>query len=337
MEMYKEINQEIGSHYLSDSSINYESLVRYNRLSERLMDKIITSGCVVGDNLKMFGRSISFYQKLSEDFVERNLDILDFKTLISVQDLSEGFIEKHLDKVEFPLLVFHRPLSEGFIERYMEKLDLYNVSMYQKLSESFIEKHIDKFLKYMDNICQCQNVSEEFIEKNKKHCYDFVGIFKYQKLSEDFIRRNINSLNYSYLSKYQKLSDEFRNEFNVNKSLVRQNWIYKDAEYKKKKVMNTRKYDCQEDYFIGYKAIRRDRYSIYNFKYKYEKGGIYESWCDCSADMHSFGLSVGTYEQAMMYGGPASVIVRCKVKYEDVGRVSCDGNIVRCFKIEILD
>ena len=77
-----------------------------------------------------------------------------------------------------------------------------------------------------------------------------------------------------------------------------------------------------------------------NFQYKYEKGGVYESWCDCSGDEDSFGLNVGTESFANEYGLilPMNyIIVRCKIKYEDIGRIVHGGDKIRCFKIEILD
>ena len=123
----------------------------------------------------------------------------------------------------------------------------------------------------------------------------------------------------------------------INLYFLCDNWIYKTTEEKKQAVIDTCLYECHEDYFIAYKAIRPDRYSLYNFQYKYEKGGIYESWCDCSHNKDSFGLSVGTKEYAKNYGGNHCIIVRCKVRYEDVGRIVHDGDKVRCFKIEILD
>lgn len=102
--------------------------------------------------------------------------------------------------------------------------------------------------------------------------------------------------------------------------------------------MDTGLYECHDDYFIAYKAIRHNRYSMYNLMYKYEKGGIYESWCDCSDNQNSFGLNVGTKEHAKEYKrSRMDLIVRCKIRYEDVGRIVHNGKKVRCFKIEILD
>ena len=171
---------------------------------------------------------------------------------------------------------------------------------------------------------------------------NFKSISKYKKLSEEFIEKHWTRLDFHRLSKYQKLSEKIIERFKhkVYKDLINDNWIYKPTEEKKQEVIETGKYECHDDYFIGYKAIRTDRYSLYNFQYKYEKGGVYESWCDCSDSENSFGLSIGTEDFAKRYGFTTSIrynIVRCKVKYEDIGRIVHNGDKIRCFKIEILD
>ena len=73
--------------------------------------------------------------------------------------------------------------------------------------------------------------------------------------------------------------------------------------------------------------------------YKYEPGKVYESNCDCTGNENSFGLNVGTYEFVDCYCSDYenSIIVKCKVRYEDVGRLVNNNKKVRYFKIEILD
>ena len=116
---------------------------------------------------------------------------------------------------------------------------------------------------------------------------------------------------------------------------IADSWHYKSVEEKKKVVMDTGLYECYEDYFIAYKGIRRDRYSAYNFQYQYLKGHTYETWCDCSVDENSFGFSAWTESGARDYCD--ELVVRVKVRYEDIGRVVHNGGKIRCFKMEILD
>ena len=162
-------------------------------------------------------------------------------------------------------------------------------------------------------------------------------ISRCQNLSEDFIREFRNKVSWPWISKHQKLSNEFIEEFKdrlyLNK--IEDSWHYKTTEEKKQAVIDTGLYECHDTYFLAYKGIRSDRYSSFNFQYKYEKGGTYESWCDCSNNNCSFGLSVWDEPNAREYCD--ELVVRVKVNYEDVGRVVHDGGKIRCFKIEVLD
>ena len=105
---------------------------------------------------------------------------------------------------------------------------------------------------------------------------------------------------------------------------------------KKKQIIDCGLYECHKDYFIAYKAIRSDRYSHLNFQYQYLPNQTYECHCDCTSEENSFGLSVWTYEEAKRYCD-SGLIVKVRVRYEDVGRLVHDSNKIRCFKIEVLE
>lgn len=131
--------------------------------------------------------------------------------------------------------------------------------MYQKLSVAFIEKHLSKVK--LKLIFQYQKLSEEDIER--------LSMFKSEtSLSSENSQPIVNEfiLNYLYtIAIYQKVSDKFLSSYNliVSKDSF---WQYKDVEFKKDKVISTNLYECHDDYFIAYKAIRNDRYSLYNFQ-----------------------------------------------------------------------
>ena len=227
------------------------------------------------------------------------------------QELPEDFIREFKDYVDWYFISTKQKPSESFIREFKDYVDWYCISKYQKLSEGFIREFKDKL--------------------------GWACISKYQKLSESFIREFKYKVDWHCISKYQKLSNEFTEEFKdklyLNK--IKESWHYKTTEEKKQAVIDTGLYECHEDYFIAYKGIRSDRYSKFNFQYKYEKGGIYESWCDTSNDENSFGLSVWDEPNAREYCD--ELVVKVKVNYEDVGRVVHDGGKIRCFKIEVLD
>ena len=185
-------------------------------------------------------------------------------------------------------------------------------------------------------ISACQHLSDDFI-REFKYRVNWDWISKYHHLSEDFIREFADKVDWHYISCYQHLSKEFIEEFKDRLIMchVDKSWHYKSVEEKKKAVMDTGLYECHEDYFIAYKGIRADRYSTYNFQYQYLKGHTYETWCDCSDNENSYGFSAWTEKEARDYCN--ELVVRVKVRYEDVGRVVHDGGKIRCFKMEILD
>lgn len=228
----------------------------------------------------------------------------------------------------------HQKLSEDFIREFQDKVDWESISENQKLSEPFIREFQDEV--DWDWISKYQNLSESFIREFQDNV-DWWYISVYQNLSESFIREFQDKVYWNCISKYQKLSNEFIEEFKhrLNLNKIKGSWHYKTTEEKKQAVVATGLYECHDTYFLAYKGIRSDRYSKFNFQYKYEKGGIYESWCDCSNNENSFGLSVWDEKNARDYCN--ELVVKVKVNYEDVGRVVHNGGKIRCFKIKILE
>ena len=246
----------------------------------------------------------------------------------------ENKLARFTDKVDWDYISIYHHLSEDFIREFADRVDWDSISICQRLSEDFIREFQDKVNWYW--ISQCQHLSEDFIREFKDRVnWNLISI--YQRLSEDFIREFQDRVDWDWISMFHRLSKEFIEEFkdNIYMKGVADSWHYKSVEEKKKAVMDTGLYECHEDYFIAYKGIRADRYSRYNFQYQYMKGETYETWCDCSDEENSYGFSAWTEKGARDYCN--ELIVRVKVRYEDVGRVVHNGGKIRCFKMEILD
>ena len=254
---------------------------------------------------------LSTHTGLTEEFIREFADMFDWEYISKCQHLSEDFIREFKDYVDWDYISSYQHLSEDFIGEFKDRVNWTYISMYQHLSEDFIRE-------FKDNV-------------------KWGWISHYQYLSEDFIREFKNRVWWFWISECQRLSEEFIDEFNylLNENVIADSWHYKSVEEKKKAVMETGLYECHNDYFIAYKGIRANRYSRYNFQYQYLKGETYETWCDCSAEECGFGFSAWTKERARDYCD--ELVVRVKVRYEDVGRVVHDGGKIRCFKMEILD
>ena len=270
--------------------------------------------------------------KRANEILGTNYD--NWARLSLCESLTEDFIQEFKDKVDWTCISRYPHLSEDFIRKFADRVDWYYISAYQYLSEDFIREFKDWVS--WDAISYYQQLSEDFIREFKDKV-NWYYISAYQHLSEDIIREFKDKVSWGWVSRYQHLSKEFIEEFKdkIYMNLIADSWHYKSVEEKKKAVMDTGLYECHDDYFIAYKGIRRDRYSKFSFQYQYLKGHTYETWCDCSADEDSFGFSAWTKTGARDYC--KELVVRVKVRYEDVGRLVHNGGKIRCFKIEILD
>ena len=130
---------------------------------------------------------------------------------------------------------------------------------------------------------------------NLKGFVNWSDISEYQKLSEEFSPRILKvPVNSSDISEYQKLSEDFLSE-NLKQSISENNWQYKSKEFVFDFIKNKTSYEILNDEVIAYKSCRSDGYSNFNFQYFYEVGKVYESHADCNADNdNSFGLSAWT-------------------------------------------
>ena len=63
---------------------------------------------------------------------------------ISYQSLSEPFIERHAERLDWVNISCYQSLSEPFIEKFAERLEWGCISHYQSLSEPFMEKHAER-------------------------------------------------------------------------------------------------------------------------------------------------------------------------------------------------
>jgi len=88
--------------------------------------------------------SISYSQKLSEEFIREFSNKVDWINISSSQKLSEEFIREFSDKVDWNYISYRQKLSEEFIREFKNKVNWYYISVCQKLSEAFIEEFTNK-------------------------------------------------------------------------------------------------------------------------------------------------------------------------------------------------
>ncbi len=104
---------------------------------------------------------------LSEQFMDKFADKLDWFGICVLENLSEKFIESHKDKIFRLPLCRYQILSEEFIENNLNLIDWAAISYSQVLSEKFIKKHKDEINFY--NLMKNNKIklSNKFIIKYK--------------------------------------------------------------------------------------------------------------------------------------------------------------------------
>lgn len=210
---------------------------------------------------------------------------------------------------DFEKIGMYGTLSEDFIREFMDCLDMYMISITQNLSESFIREFINSLNPYYLSVHQTlsEDIIIDFKDKFKMH-----NVVKYQTLLEDFIKEN-------------------------NLIIPDTCWLYKDIEFKRQAVLNTKIYEIEDDYIVAYKSIRQDGYSVASSKYFYEVGKTYHSRCDYNTDnLYSFGLSAWTETGASKYYDKGR-IMKVRIHLNDLGCIVQDRHNLRCKKLEILE
>ena len=245
--------------------------------------------------------------------------------------LSEEFIHEHKDLVKWEWISIYQKLSEEFIREHKNLMDWDYISQFQKLSEEFIIE--TENLVNWEYISQQQQLSEEFIHEHKD-LVDWHSISKYQQLSEEFIHEHKDLVNWYSISDYQQLSEEFIKEFGL--TISEDNWNYVTDEIKIEKLIDSG-YEVKDGYVYGYKSVREDMYSVYDFNVKYDIGIIsdwkYDPICE---NENSFGLSMW-YDKANAkeyyeYGK----LLKIRAKISDVKALT-KYKKVRCSQLEVLE
>lgn len=108
--------------------------------------------------------------KMSESFIERFKDNLDWGLLCDNKHFSENFYEneKYSNYVDWRFLCRNRNFPEDFYERHLDKVDWDCLSARQDLPESFFERHLDK-IEYTYYLECNPSISEEFKKKYIKN------------------------------------------------------------------------------------------------------------------------------------------------------------------------
>ena len=303
--------------------VNWTRISQYQQLSEEFIIEhkdLVNWTC------------ISEYQKLSEEFIREHKDLLNWTRISQFQQLSEEFIVEHKDLVNWNNISAYQKLSEEFICEHKDLVNWTRISIYQQLSEEFIHEHKD--LVDWTRISQFQQLSEEFIHEHKDLVI-WLNISQFQQLSEEFIVEHKDLVNWTCISKYQQLSEEFIKEFDITIS-ENNNWNYVTDEIKIEKLI-AGGYEVKDGYVYGYKSVRDDMYSVYNFNIRYDIGIINDWHYDPSCNNEtSFGLSMWYDEEKAKEYYNRGKLLKIRAKISDVKALT-KYKKVRCSQLEVIE
>ena len=212
---------KLSEDFLTENSKHFSShlwmmICAYQVLSEDFIRKFAD---------KVDWRTISSHQEISENFIREFQDKVDWRE-ISCKTLSESFIQEFQDKINWNLLMnFHTPSAE-FLQKFKSRFHLSNWESIsrKKLSIESLEKFKDKinwnvfskFIIYNYNEQEIRELFGEFKTRIKK---DYIFFYHYDErikkivYSEDFIRELKNEINWRpYLAYNKNYSKEFKKE-----------------------------------------------------------------------------------------------------------------------------
>jgi len=252
---------------------------------------------------------ISRNEQLSEEFIVEHKDLVYWYYISQYQKLSEEFIIEHKNLIKWKWICIKQKLSEEFIREHKDLVDWYWISIKQKLSEEFIVEH--------------------------KDLVNWHWSSRYQQLSEEFIREHKDLVDWHSISKYQKLSEEFIKEFDL--TISEDNWNYVTDEIKIEKLIDSG-YEVKDGYTYGYKSVREDMYSVYDFNIRYDIGIINDWHYDpiCNNET-SFGLSMWYDTKKAKEYYECGKLLKIRVKISDVKALTTKYKKVRCSQLEVLE
>ena len=265
----------------------------------------------------------------TEEYIENNIDKINWYNLTNTQKLSEDFIRKFKDKVNWFHISVNQKLSEDFIREFKDEINWIIISESQKLSENFIREFKDKvdwvYISYS------QKLSEDFIREFQDKL-NWKYISESQKLSENFIREFKDKIDWYIISKHQILSKNFIEKFQVknNKELQLLTHYNKSSLQEKQELVKNYcdKYNLESDdnYLYAFRNHDMNNCGTWNKTISYKKNKYYRDWrCDLNLnEYNSFG-----------YGIFPEGNTKVKVKIEDIG-CWVNSNILRVLGFEII-
>ena len=229
---YQKMSEEFLNKHFDDLSDYMAIILETHELPEYMLEKILE----LYKSRRMensFWSSLPIHQKLSQSFVEKHEDEINWASFSTYQKIDDSdFVNKYMDKISWINVRDNIKMTEeAFIEKYMECDP--DVFRYQRFSKEFIKNLDLVILDYFFGFDSCegwnissntykswmnlliyQNMDCEFFEEwwDNIRCRDefLLALIRFNKLTEEFMEAHWNILSKTYvIAAYQKFSLDF--------------------------------------------------------------------------------------------------------------------------------
>jgi len=167
-------NQKLSKQFIQDyySEMDKDELYRHQEVDLEIIEQHIND-----DNVKPVLDYISQYQKITESFIKKHKNKIDFKALSSsnVFNFTEKFIMNNIKKLDMNCITRNDRISDTIINSILDKLDPMD-DIVEQLGWKFMswgrrltEENIYKYIDYID--FSSLNLSAKEFKDERISCY----------------------------------------------------------------------------------------------------------------------------------------------------------------------
>jgi len=156
---------------------------------------------------------------LSEDFIIKYDDKLNWKLLSRYQDFTVEFLKEYIDRIDWEEISVHQKLNEDFIIDNKSNLNWQSISSIQKITPRIVELCLEKInenTQYWENILTNNKFKEDLLlnifERTDWNEDILISAVKYQILGQDVIEilfKKIEQYNQNWIYYNQRFQKDF--------------------------------------------------------------------------------------------------------------------------------
>ena len=157
---YQTVSKDFVREIMTDNEIFWRNLSSSRNINSTYFDEFrheINWTCILDDRKELLTIDMieKYFFDIIEHVTEEGAHPWEITTISQYPHLTEDFMRKHKEWLDWDFLSVHQDMSENFIEEFEDRMDWHNISQHQKMSLNFLLKHKNK-------------VKVQELQKNKK-------------------------------------------------------------------------------------------------------------------------------------------------------------------------